>query len=63
MENVTGLLDDHHSGHLAEIETAFAEAGFLPGRLFSPPQTVRTAQMRERLFLVGYNKVGTHINA
>ena len=56
MENVTGLLDDHHSDRLAAIETAFAEAGFPAQKAVLTATDYGTAQMRERLFLVGYNR-------
>ena len=56
MENVTGLLDGHHSDRLAAIEAAFAEAGFPAQKAVLTATDYGTAQMRERLFMVGYNK-------
>lgn len=56
MENVTGLLDNHHSDRLAAIEAAFTEAGFPAQKAVLTATDYGTAQMRERLFLVGYNK-------
>lgn len=56
MENVTGLLNCHHRDRLAAIETAFAEAGFPAQKAVLTATDYGTAQMRQRLFLVGYNK-------
>jgi DNA (cytosine-5)-methyltransferase 1 len=56
MENVTGLLDNRHSDRLAAIEDAFAEVGFPAQKAVLIATNYRTAQIRQRIFLVGYNK-------
>jgi DNA (cytosine-5)-methyltransferase 1 len=56
MENVTGLLDNHHRDRLSAIEAAFADAGFPAQKAVLIATDYCTPQMRERLFLVGYNK-------
>jgi DNA (cytosine-5)-methyltransferase 1 len=55
MENVTGLLSERHAHRLRRYEKAFEEAGFTLNRAVLLATDYSTAQIRERLFVVGFN--------
>jgi len=55
MENVTGLLSDRHSHRLRRYEKAFEDAGFTLNRAVLLATDYATPQIRERLFVVGFN--------
>ncbi|MBU3078864.1 DNA cytosine methyltransferase [Sphingomonas quercus] len=55
MENVTGLLSERHAHRLRRYESAFQEAGFTLNRAVLLATDYSTSQIRERLFLVGFN--------
>lgn len=55
MENVTGLLSDRHLHRLRRYEKAFEDAGFSLNRAVLLATDFATPQIRERLFIVGFN--------
>lgn len=55
MENVTGLLSERHAHRLRRYEKAFEEAGFTLNRAVLLATDYSTPQLRERLFVVGFN--------
>lgn len=55
MENVTGLLSDRHAHRLRRYEAAFTNAGFTLARAVLLATDYATPQIRERLFVVGFN--------
>ncbi len=56
MENVTGLLSERHAHRLRRYEKAFEEAGFSLSRAVLLATDYSTPQIRERLFVVGFNR-------
>lgn len=56
MENVTGLLGERHAHRLRRYEVAFDEAGFSLSRAVLLATNYSTPQIRERLFVVGFNR-------
>jgi DNA (cytosine-5)-methyltransferase 1 len=56
MENVTGLTSDRHLDRLRRIEARFADAGFFVSRAILMATDYNTPQIRERLFIVGFNR-------
>lgn len=56
MENVTGLLSERHAHRLRRYEKAFDEAGFSLSRAVLLATDYSTPQIRERLFVVGFNR-------
>nr|WP_298099385.1 DNA cytosine methyltransferase [uncultured Shinella sp.] len=56
MENVTGLLSERHAHRLRRYEKAFEEAGFNLSRAVLLATDYSTPQIRERLFVVGFNR-------
>lgn len=55
MENVTGLLSERHAHRLRRYEKAFEDAGFTLNRAVLLATDYSTPQIRERLFVVGFN--------
>ena len=55
MENVTGLLGERHAHRLRRYEKAFEDAGFSLSRHVLLATDYSTPQIRERLFIVGFN--------
>jgi DNA (cytosine-5)-methyltransferase 1 len=56
MENVTGLLSERHAHRLRRYEKAFGGAGFSLSRAVLLATDYSTPQIRERLFIVGFNR-------
>lgn len=56
MENVTGLLTERHAHRLRRYEKAFEDAGFSLNRAVLLATDYSTPQIRERLFVVGFNR-------
>lgn len=56
MENVTGLLSQRHAHRLRRYEKAFEAAGFSLNRAVLLATDYSTPQIRERLFIVGFNR-------
>ena len=56
MENVTGLLSERHAHRLRRYEKAFEGAGFSLSRAVLLATDYSTPQIRERLFVVGFNR-------
>jgi len=56
MENVTGLLDERHAHRLRRYEKAFEDAGFSISRAVLLATDYSTPQIRERVFVVGFNR-------
>lgn len=56
MENVTGLLSERHAHRLRRYEKAFEDAGFSISRAVLLATDYSTPQIRERLFVVGFNR-------
>jgi DNA (cytosine-5)-methyltransferase 1 len=56
MENVTGLLSARHVHRLRRYEDAFEDAGFSLNRAVLLATDYSTPQIRERLFVVGFNR-------
>lgn len=56
MENVTGLLSERHAHRLRRYEKAFEDAGFSLNRAVLLATDYATPQIRERLFIVGFNR-------
>lgn len=56
MENVTGLLSERNAHRLRRYEKAFENAGFSLNRAVLLATDYSTPQIRERLFVVGFNR-------
>jgi DNA (cytosine-5)-methyltransferase 1 len=56
MENVTGLLSERHAHRLQQYEKAFEDAGFSLHRAVLLATDYATPQIRQRLFVVGFNR-------
>lgn len=56
MENVTGLLSQRNAHRLGRYEKAFEDAGFSVSRAVLLATDYSTPQIRERLFVVGFNR-------
>jgi DNA (cytosine-5)-methyltransferase 1 len=56
MENVTGLMSERHVHRLRRIEKTFDEVGFSLNRAVLLATDHSTPQIRERLFVVGFNR-------
>jgi DNA (cytosine-5)-methyltransferase 1 len=55
MENVTGLMSERHAHRLRRYEKAFEDAGFSISQSILLATDYGTPQIRERLFVVGFN--------